>query len=273
MKISHVHRASVFLLFIMFASRLALCGPPFLTDDPEPVPFGHYEFYFFSTLDRASSGYSVAVPAFEFNAGVAPNLQLHLIAPLQLSVPAAGLNNYGIGDVEVGAKYRFINEKGWRPQVGVFPMLELPSGDSQRGLGNGQLWARLPIWLQKSWGPWMSYGGGGYAINHATGMRDHSFFGWLVQRELSKKVTLGAEWFNPGRDSVAGGNSQILNAGGFYNFSENFSLLFTAGHSVQGDSHTVAYLGLYWTWGSGKGSGHDDPKLSRAMFPPHQQLR
>ena len=29
----------------------AFAGPPFLTDDPEPVPFKHWEFYLFSTLD------------------------------------------------------------------------------------------------------------------------------------------------------------------------------------------------------------------------------
>ena len=259
------------LVFIVCSAQVAFCGPPFFTDDPEPVPFRHYEFYLFSTLDRASGGYGVAVPAFEFNMGVAPNLQLHVVAPLQLSAPSEGPNAYGVGDVEVGAKYRFVNEKGVRPQLGVFPMLELPSGDAQRGLGNGRLWAKLPLWVQKSWGSWTSYGGGGYVINHAPGMRDHSFFGWQVQRELNKKVTLGAEWFNPGRESLTSGNPQIVNLGGFYNFNQNFSLLFTAGHSVHGDSHMVAYLGLYWTWGHDRNSGQDGAKLGSAMFSTGRQ--
>jgi len=30
----------------------AVAGPPFLTDDPEPVPFRHYELYVFSPGDR-----------------------------------------------------------------------------------------------------------------------------------------------------------------------------------------------------------------------------
>jgi hypothetical protein len=245
----------LFTLWICFPAPDAWAGPPFLTDDPEPVPFRHYEAYLFSMLDRASDGYGAAVPAFEFNIGAAPNLQLHVIAPAQLLVPTEGQTAYGFGDMEVGAKYRFVQETPKRPQIGTFVMLELPTGDRQRGLGNGQLWAKLPVWLQKSWGRWTSYGGGGYVINHAAGMRDHPFFGWEVQRELSKKVTLGAEWFNPGRESVATGNSHIVNVGGFYNFTQNFSLLFTVGHSVEGDSHTVAYLGLYWTWGSKNAEG------------------
>jgi len=253
-------------LFLFSTATEAFCGPPFLTDDPEPVPFRHYEFYLFSTLDRASGNYGVAGPAFEFNLGAAPNLQLHIVAPLALSVPMNGAITFGPGDVELGAKYRFVDEKGSRPQVGIFPMLELPTGNSQRGLGNGRLWAKLPLWIQKSWGPWTSYGGGGYLLNNAPGMRNHPFFGWLLQRELSKKLTLGGEWFNPGRDSVAGSNTQLANIGGFYNFNQNFSLLFTAGHSVQGESHTVAYLGLYWTWGRDKKNGNNGEKLNSAMF-------
>lgn len=30
-----------------------------------------------------------------------------------------------------------------------------------------------------------------------------------------------------------------------------FSVLFAVGHSVAGQAETYAYLGLYWTWGTG----------------------
>lgn len=256
------------LLFTCFAvilsTTFAFAGPPFFTDDPEPVPFRHYEFYTFSTLDRSDGVYRGAFPAFEFNVGAAPNLQLHIVAPMAFSSADSGPTTYGVGDIELGAKYRFIDEKGMRPQIGTFPMIELPSGDSQRDLGNGQAWAKFPIWIQKSWGPWTTYGGAGYIINRAPGMRDHTFAGWQVQRELNKKLTLGAEVFSPGRDSDEGRNTQLVNAGGIYNFTENFSLLFTGGHSVHGDSHTVAYLGLYWTWGQ-KTAGEEKPKLAKSM--------
>lgn len=35
------------------------------------------------------------------------------------------------------SKYRFVEETKTRPQIGVFPMFELPTGNSARGLGNG----------------------------------------------------------------------------------------------------------------------------------------
>ncbi len=146
-------------------------------------------------------------------------------------------------------KYRFLEESGDRPQVGVFPLLEVPTGDADRGLGNGRLWARLPVWVQKSWGPWTTYGGGGYAINSAPGARDYGFAGWLLQRDLSKWLTLGGEVFAQGADAVGGRGSTILDAGGILTLREGFSVLFSAGRTVGGERHRVAYLGLYWTWG------------------------
>jgi hypothetical protein len=48
---------------------------------------------------------------------------------------------------------------------------------------------------------------------------------------------------------VDGRSYTVLNVGGYYNFTPNFQLLFTGGGSIAGEQHTVAYLGLYWTWG------------------------
>ncbi|MGH8155734.1 MAG: hypothetical protein ACREP0_10970 [Rhodanobacteraceae bacterium] len=107
---------------ILAVNAPAIAGPPFLTDDPVPVPYRHNEFYIFGTLDHADGSSAIAGPAIEYNRGVAP------------------------------------------------------------------LAADQP----------------GYTV---------------------------------------------LNAGGYLNFTPGFSLLFSAGRSIAGARHTVAYLGLYWTWG------------------------
>ena len=177
-----------------------------------------------------------------------------------------------MGDMELGAKYRFIQEKGWRPQVGIFPMFELPSGDSSRGLGNGETWYKLPIWVQKGFGHgWQSYGGGGYIVNPAPGMRNTPFFGWQLQKEINKKLTLGGEWFNPGRQSFATRNYHLVNFGVIYNFYKNVSLLFTLGHSFQGPAHTVAYAAFYWTFG--KKPDEEDKGKGEEAKPAHADAR
>jgi hypothetical protein len=242
----------VLIIAVLLCAPGALAGPPFLTDDPEPVEFKHWEAYLFSSGDHISDGLSVQGPAVEVNAGALPNLQIHFTLPLAINLPDSGAGTSGLGDGEVGFKYRFLQETAQRPQIGCFPIVTFPSGNANHGLGNGMVWARLPLWLQKSWGPWTSYGGGGYAINSAPGMRNHAFGGWLLQRDLTKWLTLGGEGFAQGADSISSRSTTIGNLGGILKASEHFNLLFSAGHSLWGAPHTVAYLGLYWTWGPGR---------------------
>ncbi len=226
-------------------------GPPFFTDDPEPVGYRHNEFYLFSTLDRSYGTDTTQGPAIEYNRGVVKDTQFHVVVPLSGVSPANGGDVFGLGDVELGIKYRFVQETTNRPQIGTFPMVEIDTGSAARGLGNGRTWYRLPLWIQKSWGPWTSYGGGGRDFNRAPGMQDSWFGGALIQRDLSSRLTLGGEVFRQNAQVIGGRGYTLANLGGYYNFTPDFSLLFSGGRSVAGEQHTVAYLGLYWTWGAG----------------------
>ena len=227
----------------------ALAGPPFLTDDPQPVDYQHNEFYIFSTTDQTPDGNQYQLPAFEYNRGILPDVQFHIVIPYVQIEPKEGTSRQGLGDTEVGIKYRFVQETDSRPQIGIFPMVEFATGDHDKGLGNGQDWYRMPVWLQKSWGPWTTYGGAGYAFNSAPGQEDYPFAGWLLQREISKTLTLGGEVYYRDADTQDGKYTAILNVGGYYNFTEDFSLLFSGGGNFAGETHSVGYLGLYWTWG------------------------
>lgn len=233
-------------LLIVALSSAAPAGPPFLTDDPEPVKWRHFEAYLFGTADRGPGGSAFVLPAFEFNVGAAPNLQLHVIVPAAYVTPGRA---WGLGDVEIGVKYRFLRETASRPQAGIFPQVELPSGDSRRGLGNGRLWARLPVWVQKSYGPWTTYGGVGYQIDRASGMTDSVFAGCLVQRQITTRLILGAEVYHQTAQAEGARYTTFTDVGGYYTLHGDVSLLFMVGHTVAGEAHSVGYLGLYYTWG------------------------
>ena len=249
-------------LISLIASTTAHAGPPFQTDDPDPVEFRHFEMYAFELSDgtgKNAGGTALEAPAYEVNYGVVPNVQLHLVLPLTASfAPTGGPTNYGIGDTELGAKVRFVKETKRVPEVGIFPFFELPSGNAAKGLGVGATWYRLPLWIQKSWGPsdrqWTSYGGGGEAIVPAAGYKNYPFSGLLVQRQLSKKLTLGTELFGHGAEGEAATSTRaatLLDLGGIYEFKPGFDLLFAAGRSIHGQPETYTYLSLYWTWGPG----------------------
>ncbi len=158
----------------MFGGCLEVfAGPPFVTDDPETVAYQHGEVYLASQHIETADGWAGTAPHVEVNYGVVPNVQLHLIAPLVYNAPTAGSAHYGYGDTELGVKFRFVQESEYLPQVGVFPLLEVPTGNEGVGLGAGHVLAFFPLWIQKSWGKedskWTMYGGGGYGINSGVG--------------------------------------------------------------------------------------------------------
>ncbi len=243
---------SVFIVSLsltVFAGSAAWAGPPFVTDDPEPVEYRHGEFYIASQYANNKEGKEGTLPHFEFNYGPLPDLQLHLLIPFAFAHPTGGPTTYGLGDTEVGMKYRFIHETDTTPQVGTFPIVHIPTGDSGRGLGSGHVPVFFPVWLQKSWGQWTTYGGGGYWNNPGAGNKNFWQLGWLVQRDFSKFITLGAEIFYFGKNTDDGRDRTGYNIGSILNLSEEDHILFSAGSDLSGDNRFSVYFAYQWTFG------------------------
>jgi hypothetical protein len=226
-----------------------LAGPPFLTDDPEPVDYQHWEFYIASQHTETADGWSGTAPHIELNYGVVPNVQLHLIAPLAYDAPSGGSTHYGYGDTELGVKFRFIQETEHLPQVGIFPLLEVPTGSERDGLGSGHVQTFLPLWLQKSFGAWTIYGGGGYGINPGTGNENWGFGGVVVQRQVTKSVLLGAEIYHRTTMEAGARDDTVFNIGTVVDFTEHQHLLFSAGRSIDGPTDFQVYVAYQFTFG------------------------
>lgn len=209
---------AILVFHITLSTRVAWTGPPFRTDDPETVGYRHWEIDVASVMSKDQEGISATAPQFEVNYGLLASLDLHIIAPLSYVSPNEGSMHYGFGDLELGAKYRFIQESDWIPMVATFPLVEMPTGNRAQGLGSGHVRAFIPLWFQKSWEPWTTYGGGGYWINPGRGNKNYWFIGWVAQRDLSEKITLGGELFHTTPGTVGEESKTGFNVGGFFNF-------------------------------------------------------
>jgi hypothetical protein len=231
------------LLLAIIAPGLALAGPPFVTDDPEPVDLGHWEVYGFSSGVHTNGDTSGSFAGVEVNYGAAPNLQLHIIAPLAFDSPSAGSLRTGPGDTELGMKYRFLNpgKDDWWPEVGIFPLVEVPTGEAGRGLVAGKFREFIPVWVQKNFDKWSTYGGGGYWINPGIGNQNYWFVGWLVQRQVTDKLAIGGELFHQTADKIDGKESSGFNVGSIYDFSGHYHLLASAGRGLQNGAATNAF--------------------------------
>ena len=242
-------------MLILLGPLGAFAGPPFVTDDPEPVEYQHWEFYFASEDFKTAGDWSGTAPHVEVNYGVVFNVQLHLIAPLAYDAPSAGSTHYGYGDTELGVKYRLIQETSACPQVGIFPLLEVPTGNADPNLGSGHVQAFLPVWLQKSWGEedreWTIYGGSGYWINPGAGNHDWGFFGVVVQRQVCKSVLVGGELYHETVMEVGGRADTAFNLGTVIDFSDQHHLLLSAGRSIDGPTQFQVYVAYQLTLGPG----------------------
>jgi hypothetical protein len=118
---------TVALAVAALASARALAGPPYVTDDPEPTDTGHWENYHF--VMGAGREYESGL---DLNYGGAKDLQLTAVIPIKTE---DDWRSVGLGEIELAAKYRFLHqdEKGWMPDVAVFPNITLPTGPHATG--------------------------------------------------------------------------------------------------------------------------------------------
>jgi hypothetical protein len=230
------------------ASTSALAGPPFITDDPEPVDFRAWEINYGLTYLHAAGASAGSLPSVDINYGVYPGVQLHL-QPQAAYGPNGAARAYGVGDTELGVKYRLTektdDKRGW--MLAIYPMLELPTGSAKRGLGTGAYSMYLPVWAQTTRGNWTVFGGGGYRRDWRTGAKNSWAGGMSALYQISERLQLGGELFGTTRNTEAGRAATGVNVGGIYGLGGGLSLLFSAGHGTrdaQASNQGAVYLGL-----------------------------
>ena len=225
-------------------SSPAVAGPPYQTDDPEPTDLHHWEIYNFVTVDGRHGDFD-GEAGFDLNYGAAKGLQLTTTLPLAFShTPETGWSA-GRGDLELGAKYRFVNDDKAHWQVAVFPRILLPS--SSRHLGGTRARLLLPVWVQKDLGKTSVFGGGGYEINPGIGNRDFWQAGLAATHDFTEKLQLGTEviWQSP--DERGGKSSTGIDVGVIRQLGGPYALLLAAGQTFSGGQtgyHGYAALGL-----------------------------
>jgi hypothetical protein len=240
------------LLLGLAAPAVAVAGPPFLTDDPQPTDTGHWEIYNYaqgSVAEGALNGEA----GLDLNYGAAKDLQLTAVLPVgfynESGFSASGLRT-GTGMIELAVKYKILHqsEQSWLPDVSVFPRFLIPT---QHNFGYERTNLFLPVWAEKDAGPWSVFGGGGYELNPGPGVRNFWQGGIGVNRTMSKRLQLGVEVYGQTSDTAAsaagpGDGFTALNAAATYKLVEHWSLLASAGPTwIQGGGHgAVFYLAL-----------------------------
>ena len=233
-------RLGSLILSILVAPRSVDAGPPFVTDDPEPVAYQHVELDFFTQGTRTNNGTEGVAPGLDANYGIAPDIELTLIAPLAFNAPNGKTATYGYGDTQFSLKYRFIHETegNWWPQVALYPSISIPTGNIHRSLGTDSMQESLPVYLQKDFYPWQIWGGAGYTNNPGAGNKSYWFFGGVLERKITDQLSLGGELFRQTSAETGEPDRDGFNLGGTYDLDENYHILFAAGRGIRNMAET-----------------------------------
>jgi hypothetical protein len=251
-----MHRTAVLiaaaLVWLPMASANA--GPPFNTEFAEPTDPGQTEIDLYSEFTHFQGSTSATLPGIQADYGLAPNLQVRALVPSAFEHESGAPDQYGLGDAQFGVKYRFLDDNDgehWWPQLAVFPVVLAPTGDRQRGLGQGGPALSLPLWAQKNIGSWKIYGGGGYTLDYGVGTRNSGFLGVSVLRQFASGLSLGGEIFHAQANRTGASDSTTLQIGGSYDITERYHVYFSVGRSVENPAMTnriSAYFALAATF-------------------------
>jgi hypothetical protein len=213
----------------------AFAGPPYVTDDPQPTDDTHFEIYAFGsgTVTRDGIGGAGGI---DFNYGALPDLQLTAVLPIGYNTPSNARTVSGVGNAELAAKYRFLHQETFGWDVAIFPRFFAPG--TSHGIGDRHGSFLLPLWLEKDWDDWATFGGGGCAYNRGGGSKDYCLASWALTRQVLPALRLGAEIYHQTADTKDGRSTTGVNAGLQYDITENDHLLVSAGPGIQNARRT-----------------------------------
>lgn len=245
----------VFLLrlgWLLFIPLVTKAAQPMISDDAGTAKKNEFDFYLFSTLYKTPLTTWWIAPGLEVDYGVTSALELHLSIPY-LTISSKDITRArGLSDIEVGLKLRFLEEQAYLPGIAFAPVVELPTGNVNRNLGNGRAWYEFPIWFAKNWPKFEVYGGGGYIYNGEPGIKNAYFLGGVFQYNYNDNLQISFEIYSQSALSNNFGNVQdegyytFFNSGISYTFYPHLALQFAIGHSFLGVPQWYNYVGLYY---------------------------
>lgn len=160
--------------FLILAAALApiaaKAANPLVTDDPSTQDTGNWQLELnseWTTLQTSRQQQWSSTLTY----GVLPNLDVAIQAPYQRMRPDGNGWTNGFGDLQLQAKWRFLEGEQW--SLGLKPFVTLPTASQERGLGNGRATTGANLLMQYTLDErWTFLANAGYTWNNnGTGNR------------------------------------------------------------------------------------------------------
>jgi len=256
MELARQQKAFAFAVIItgLISATLPLwgqAGPPLLTDDPGTPGDGHWEINLAFTVVNRRSQILFEAPLLDINYGLGERIQLKYEVPwVFLHEEGTGTQN-GLGNSEIGIKYRFLDQTQHGVSLSVYPQVSFnnPTSSDERGLVDPGTELLLPFQIARAFGPVELNLELGYAfIEHS---EDEWIYGLAAAWPLIECFELVGEIHGAAtRDFTEDG--MVFNLGGVIEIYRNFNLLFSAGRSFRkpsdAESQLLGYAGVQFNF-------------------------
>ncbi len=226
---------------------LAQGGPPLLTDDPGTPGHGNWEINLAFTLEEVQDERLLEAPLLDVNYGYGDRIQLKFEIPWLILDEKGRPTKSGLGNSELGVKWRFRDENEDGVSISIYPQFEFsnPTSSDERGLVEEGMELLLPVQFEKSLGPLSMNGEIGYAI------RENHEDEWVYGLAFGREFFEGFEWVGEIHGTALrefAENELVFDIGSRFEMTDVLTLLFAAGRSFRGrasdEPQLLAYVGL-----------------------------
>jgi hypothetical protein len=248
-------------------------GNPLQTNDPETPGRNGFEVNLSNNLRLTRNEFTQHLPLLDINYGHVENVQWKISIPVLQVDPDPGVGHWGVGDVQLGWKYRFLEEEEHGFMASLYPQPLLPTGNVELGLGDGHFELFLPMSVGKHF--WKDqlfvYAEAGHNIVFEDTSQDTWFFGVASEWKLTEKLELVGEIADVVVSQSGGCDELFFNLGFNYQCAKHVALQTAFGRSFGDEGgglpYFTSYVGLQITWGGES----DQSQKSADVFPRRRQ--
>jgi len=214
-----------FLLILPSESILAQSSPPLLTNDPGTPGPGKWEINVLTSLERSNVNEEWEIPLFDFNYGVGDRCQLTTSIPFVVSREQGGEVRRAFDGVEIGVKYRFVDNPGTTGHnISLFPTVFFSFVDDKA----------MKLFLPFEWHLEWSKFGLTAELGHAwVNGKPDGWEGGVGAGVLLDPVALLAEWHTQMREAPFNLLGQVVDLGFTWEWSETVSAFGSFGKSLE----------------------------------------
>jgi hypothetical protein len=123
---------------LFFFSSPAFAARPLTTDDAGTVEKGEFQLETGFDFARQENHDKELGPSMTLTYGIFERMDVGIGSGYLFVYPAEDKNENGFADTELKLKYRWIDEKDWRPAFATTGTIKFPTASESKGLGSGK---------------------------------------------------------------------------------------------------------------------------------------